>query len=213
MREVARAHPGLAAFTLAYLFGFLAAGIVVDSDLAIPYALVVGALVVVVATHERRLHLGPGVLWALAAWGFFHMAGGVIPIGDGRTLYNAWLLPGHLLRYDQAVHAFGFGYATLACGKVLRRWLPDGRVGAGPAVMVVLAGMGVGALNEVFEFFATLVLENTNVGGYDNTGWDLVADLVGAVAAAAWLMSRSERESSEAGIGSYHGPDGPPHHP
>ncbi|MGI9120184.1 MAG: DUF2238 domain-containing protein [Acidimicrobiales bacterium] len=205
MLEVSRAHPRLAACTLVYLFGFLTAGILVGSDLAIPYALVIGTLVVLVAALERRVDLGPGVLWALAAWGSFHMAGGVIPIGGGRTLYNAWLLPGHLLRYDQAVHAFGFGYATLACGKVLRRWLPDGRVGAGPAAMVVLAGMGVGALNEVFEFFATLVLEDTNVGGYDNTGWDLVADLVGALAAAAWLTTSSRRESSEGGVRSYDG--------
>ncbi len=98
MLEVARAHPGLAAFTLAYLVGFLTAGVLVGSDLAIPYALVVGTLVVVVAALDRRVDLGPGVLWALAVWGFVHMAGGVTPIGGGRTLYNAWLLPGHLLR-------------------------------------------------------------------------------------------------------------------
>ena len=44
------------------------------------------------------------------------------------------------------------------------------------AVAVWLAGMGVGAFNEVVEFFTTLVLEDTNVGGYQNTGRDLVAN-------------------------------------
>ncbi|MFV1996026.1 MAG: hypothetical protein ACC661_11380 [Verrucomicrobiales bacterium] len=44
--------------------------------------------------------------------------------------------------------------------------------------------MGFGALNEVVEFVATLTLPNTNVGGYVNTGWDLVANLLGCALAA-----------------------------
>lgn len=123
-------------------------------------------------------------------WGLVHLAGGTIPFSGDRTLYNVYLLPGELLRYDQAVHAFGFGFATLACGKVIKSWFPQRRLPWGAVVIVVLAGMGVGAINEIFEFVATLVLEDTNVGGYTNTSWDLVADLVGAMAAAVWLASR-----------------------
>jgi hypothetical protein len=37
----------------------------------------------------------------------------------------------------------------------------------------------------VVEFAATRLLPETNVGGYDNTGWDLVANLVGTLAAVA----------------------------
>jgi hypothetical protein len=48
--------------------------------------------------------------------------------------------------------------------------------------------MGFGALNEVVEFAATLTLEETNVGGYWNTGWDLVANLVGCMAAAVIIF-------------------------
>jgi hypothetical protein len=44
--------------------------------------------------------------------------------------------------------------------------------------------MGFGALNEVVEFAATQLLPDTNVGGYVNTGWDLVFNLVGSAAAA-----------------------------
>jgi hypothetical protein len=39
-------------------------------------------------------------------------------------------------------------------------------------------------LNEVIEFIAVLTFPNTNVGGYENTGWDLVANLVGTIIAA-----------------------------
>jgi hypothetical protein len=44
--------------------------------------------------------------------------------------------------------------------------------------------MGFGALNEVIEFAATLTMPHTNVGGYVNTGWDLVSNLVGCALAA-----------------------------
>jgi hypothetical protein len=47
--------------------------------------------------------------------------------------------------------------------------------------------MGFGALNEVVEFIAVLTIPNTNVGGYENTGWDLVANLTGTVVAAVCI--------------------------
>ena len=52
-------------------------------------------------------------------------------------------------------------------------------------VLAATSGMGLGAMNELIEFAATLLVPETNVGGYVNTGWDLVANFVGAVAAAA----------------------------
>jgi hypothetical protein len=48
--------------------------------------------------------------------------------------------------------------------------------------------MGVGAINEVVEFLSTLVLAETHVGGFANTGWDLVFNMFGATVAAAWLV-------------------------
>ena len=35
-----------------------------------------------------------------------------------------------------------------------------------------------------------LTIPNTNVGGYENTGWDLVANLIGASIAALILRLR-----------------------
>ena len=54
----------------------------------------------------------------------------------------------------------------------------------GTAVVVCLLGQGVGAFNEVVEFGASHLLAATNVGGYENTGRDLVA-IVGLAAAVA----------------------------
>ena len=65
----------------------------------------------------------------------------------------------------------------------------------GLLVLAAAAGLGFGALNEVVEFVATLLVPETNVGGYRNTGWDLVANLVGAtVAATAIWMGAVRRE-------------------
>jgi hypothetical protein len=65
---------------------------------------------------------------------------------------------------------------------------------AGLTLLVALMGMGVGAANEVVEFAASQVA-NTNVGGYVNTGWDLVFNTVGCASASGWI-ARRERASA-----------------
>jgi hypothetical protein len=62
--------------------------------------------------------------------------------------------------------------------------------------------MGFGALNEVIEFFAVLILPKTNVGDYENTGWDLFANLVGAIVTAliirgVWNARQSKQAPSD----------------
>src|SRR5205085_2403312 len=166
MRTVVRAHPVLAGFTAAYLVFFLVFGVAIGSDVAVPYVVLIALLVMLVCRLDLRYQLGTGALWGLALWGAGHLAGGVIPIGDDdRTLYNA-VLGLELLHFDRLVHAVGFGFATLACGRVLVRLLPRPELTRPSAVLVVLAGLGVGAVNEIVEFFATLLLPHTNVGGY-----------------------------------------------
>jgi hypothetical protein len=48
------------------------------------------------------------------------------------------------------------------------------------------ASMGFCGLNEVIEFFLTL--PETNIGGYFNTGWDLVSNLVGVTLACGLIV-------------------------
>ncbi len=165
-----------------------------------------GAMVVYIALVlwlDRRFGLRRGTLWLLAAWGFVHMAGGTVPapaVGIG-AVEGAGVLYGYrvapwLPRYDQVVHAVGFFAASLACFDVL--WSLAGRAGSrmesrmGLAVCAALMGCGLGALNEVLEFWITLVLPEHNVGGYVNTGWDLVSNLVGCVAAAVVVVARRD---------------------
>jgi uncharacterized membrane protein YjdF len=51
------------------------------------------------------------------------------------------------------------------------------------SIVVIMAGLGIWALNEIVEFIATLIVAETGVGGYINTSLDLVSDLVGAIIA------------------------------
>ena len=54
----------------------------------------------------------------------------------------------------------------------------------------ISTGMGLGALNEIIEFIAVLIIPETNVGGYVNTGWDLVANLTGCLFAGILILFR-----------------------
>jgi hypothetical protein len=74
----------------------------------------------------------------------------------------------------------------------------DNRASAGAFALCALAGMGLGALNEVVEFAAVLTLPDTNVGGYINTGWDLVSNAIGATAGAVLMWGLARRHSATA---------------
>ncbi len=158
---------------------------------------------------HRRVGVSNGLLWCLSIWGLLHMAGGLVPIPAAwhnadvpGVLYNFWFIP-EKLKYDQVTHAYGFAVTTWLCWQALSaRTLNEVGLSlkptAGLMVLCAAAGMGFGAFNEVIEFIATLTLAETNVGGYQNTGWDLIFNLIGSAGAAfvIFLMGRMKRSSS-----------------
>ncbi|MFI4917255.1 MAG: DUF2238 domain-containing protein [Phycisphaerales bacterium JB060] len=158
------------------------------------YGVVLVILAIAVFVLDRRVELSHAAIWGLLAWAVLHLAGGNVPAGEAGVLYNFRPAP-WLPKYDQALHAVGFAIATLVCWECLRRALvrDDGappRASWGLAIACVLMGIGLGALNEVVEFVAVLTMPETNVGGYTNTGWDLVSNLVRAVAMGVWIRLR-----------------------
>lgn len=195
------AEKAVLAFTGLYLSVALVASLRLGNEEFLLYFGVLCALIGAVAQLHRRIGLSLGALWALSVWGLAHMAGGLLPVpeawpikGETSVLYNWWLLPG-LLKFDHVVHAYGFGIVTWVCWQGLRGALRTRDVPATPSFgllsLCVAAGMGFGAANEVVEFLATIMLPGTNVGGYENTGWDLVANLVGSVTAAGVISGAS----------------------
>lgn len=180
----------IALFTAIYLVVALVFAMQQDNQEFLLYISVVLFVSLLVMLIDRHAHFSLGILWCLSIWGLLHMLGGLwhVPVswpiqeGSKGVLYSVWILP--FLKYDQAVHAFGFGVSAWLC----YQWFRSRYHSSGPTVGVLilcgLAGMGLGAFNEIIEFIATLVIPNTNVGGYENTGWDLVSNLVGVTVAA-----------------------------
>ena len=166
------------------------------------YVGVVFILLVVLSLIHLQYKLTGALLWLFSLWGLVHMAGGlyVVPYdwafsGRERVLYNLWVIP-ESLKFDQVVHAYGFGITTWLIWEILQKTLMK-KTGKGqkefpPTLgllfLCVIGSMGLGALNEVIEFIATLTLPETNVGGYVNTGWDLVYNTIGAVITATLIF-------------------------
>lgn len=175
--------------TLAYLIPFSILALSRSNYEFLLYAAVVLVVLVWIIRKQPTVKFEPAVLIGLSVWGLLHMAGGNIRVGEG-VLYSVQLVP-VVLRYDQLVHAFGFGVATLVCHHVLRRFLrTDIDRPSTVAILVVMMGSGVGAINEIVEYVAVLIMPETNVGGYDNAMMDLVFNLFGGVGAVVWLACR-----------------------
>ena len=186
--SAARRHPILAGTVAGYLVVGVSFGLATGARLTVPYGLIVGVLALAVARADERVRFSDTVLVGLALWGLGHLVGGLVQLDHDRILYNA--VVARWIHFDNVVHAVGFGTAGIACWEATRSWLPAGpghRLGR--ATVVALMGMGVGAFNEVVEFALTHLLAQTAIGGYENTGRDLVANLLGCVV-AGWVVSR-----------------------
>ena len=203
MPEKPRPIVGVAVFTISYLLVAVLGAVSTGSKEFLFYIAVMVILMAAVWAVHRRVNLTNPTLWALSLWGLLHMMGGLITVpegwpvnGESRVLYNFWLIP-DFLKYDHVVHGFGFGVTTWVCWQgmksILRRTSASVTPTFGLMVLAWAAGLGFGAANEVIEFIAVLLVPNTNVGGYMNTGWDLVANLIGAVFAVVMIRLFDKR--------------------
>lgn len=143
-------------------------------------------MLVFIATNHK-IYYPNALLWGLTTRAVMHMAGGAIAVKQGR-LYDIILIPisdkYSILRYDQVVHIIGFGVATILMFYLLKPLLrKDIRSRWAMPIVVIFAGLGVGALNEIIEFITGEIVAEAGVGGYINTSLDLVADLIGAILA------------------------------
>jgi len=153
---------------------------------------------ILILTTLNRSKFDYPILIGLSIWGFMHMTGGGVII-DGAVLYKLQIIPivgsGELLilKFDQVVHAFGFGVATLVVFHLIRPYLGDRINWKVMYPIIVLGGMGVGALNELIEYFAVVAFPETGVGGYHNTMLDSVFNTIGAIIAVILIHVRRRR--------------------
>ncbi len=190
-KEILFKYKGVAMFTAAYFIGFCIYFVSIRNWEFLWYIAVMLFLLVLIFWSLPYTKLSSLAVWGLAVWGLLHMAGGGIPVNDS-VLYGWKILPlldrggeFFILKFDQVVHAFGFAVATLVMYEIIgRRWRGGRGLLSG---LAFLSGMGLGAVNEIVEFVAVLVFPATGVGGYYNTGLDLVFNMLGAILMALGL--------------------------
>lgn len=179
----------VALFTATYVCGFTAWFLASGNLEFIVYVATMLGLMALVGLSYRRVEFPVPMLWALSLWGLLHMAGGGVPVA-GSVLYNlplfhvAEVQGSIVLKYDQAVHAYGFGVTAWLLHFLLVRHYPDTRGSWTAFALPLFGAMGLGALNEMIEFTAVLAVPDTNVGGYVNTALDLCFNALGAFLAA-----------------------------
>jgi putative membrane protein len=123
-----------------------------------------------------------------------HFAGGgLFPLGQ--KLYT-WVLipivgePYNILAYDQVVHGVGFFVATIFIWQVMQYYIRVKKKGFALGLTVIMAGVGLGAVNEIVEFIATVIVPDNGVGGYVNTSLDLIFNCIGAT--AGWIYIKKK---------------------
>jgi len=195
--SLSRSQLAVLFFSLAYIVPFSLYYISIKDFEFLWYIAVLLIFLLLILFTVHKTHFTPLILWGLSIWGLLHMAGGAVPIGDG-VLYSYKLIDiaGNgeftILKFDQVVHAFGFGVATLVAHHLMApRWAPS----ASKTLLYVaaaLVGMGLGSINEIVEFIAVVTFPETGVGGYFNTALDLVFNSIGAMGAALFLALKNK---------------------
>ena len=152
-------------------------------------------LVLILYTN-KKVNYPNGILWGLTLWSLLHMSGGGIYL-NGRKLYALMIYPlvGEpylIFKFDQFVHIVGFFVATLVVYHLIKPKLIKNHGWIALSIVVVMAGFGLGALNEVVEFIATVITPETGVGGYENTALDLVSNLIGAILAMVYIYTKEK---------------------
>lgn len=188
-RKLRRGEAAAALFTGAYVLAFTVWFLASGNYEFVVYVATMLVLIALVGRSLRSAEYPTAMIWGLSAWGLLHMAGGGVPVGD-TVLYSLQIVPitpaegdMRLLKYDQVVHAYGFGVTAWVLRHLLLRHFPVLSGSATSLVYPALAAMGLGAVNEIVEFSAVLLVPQTNVGGYLNTALDLVFNALGAIAA------------------------------
>lgn len=143
---------------------------------------IIGAALLILYTN-KYVHYRTSTLVLLSIAGLSHMAGGYVRIG-GDVLYAFMILElgVDFFRYDQLVHILSVLAVTLAFADFFKP-LISRKYFWRVALVIVFAGLGLGALNEIIEFLVTVTVPQHGVGGYMNTSLDLIANMIGALLA------------------------------
>ena len=182
-------HPFTSSFFLAGLLAVLT--VVFQNYEFLIYAITVMVLVVILYRTDKHFGFSRLGLWLFNVWLVLHTLGGLASL-DGVRFYDLMLLelvgePYHVLKYDQFVHFYCYVVIAMLMWSAVQKIARPDANGLTIGVINVLAASSVGALNEVIEFLAVILLGSEGVGGYTNTAIDLVANLLGAIVGTLYM--------------------------
>ena len=167
----------------------------------VAYSVVTGLLLAIIHFTDRFYSYSDFSLWGFNIWMLLHILGGLYKV-NGEVLYSFVLVdiiaaPYSILKYDQLVHAYCYFIVALLIWQIVSKTASKQANFIPLALVTVLAATGVGGLNEIIEFLATVFIENVNVGGYENTAIDIVCNLIGAMLAVPLFKKFSKRNSDQ----------------
>ena len=196
--KLERGHWIIIFFTLAYITAYSIYYASVKNFEFLGYILVLVFFFALIFFTIHKTKFDYFILWGLAIWGLLHMSGGGL-IVNGDVLYNLEIF--HLadigdtsiIKFDQIVHVFGFLITALVAFHLLKRQTKGKPNWTSVYIFSALISMGLGGINEIVEFIATISIENVNVGGYYNTSLDLIANMIGAFLAIFFMRKRKNK--------------------
>lgn len=180
----------LLVFNLLYIVPFAIYYSVMGNYEFLIYIGVVVLIGVIIFKTLKRSHLNNFALWALSVWGLVHMLGGGLRI-NGETLYRYRIIElfngggdFFILKTDQVIHFYGFLVAAIVVYQLLAPHFKNAEKSGLAVFLAFIGSMGLGALNEVIEFIAFVVVAETGVGDIYNLGLDLIFNMAGALVGA-----------------------------
>lgn len=185
-------------FTIAYVLIYSIYYLSIRNYEFLGYILVLAFFFGLVAFTIERTRFDYLILWGLSIWGLLHMSGGGLII-NGDVLYNLEVIhlfnigDTYILKFDQFVHVFGFFVTALVAFHLLKRQVKGKPNWPSIYIFSALISMGLGVVNEIVEFIATISIDNVNVGGYYNTSLDLISNAIGAFLAIFLMRLRKNK--------------------
>jgi len=186
--------------TTPYILSFFLAGLLTLLTLIFQnyefllYAITIIVLIVILYKTDQYFKYNQLGLWLFNIWLVLHILGGLASYRNVR-FYDLILLdlvgdPYHILKYDQFVHFYCYIVISMLMWSVLHKIVKQNISSTVVCVVTILAASSVGAINEIIEFFAFIMLGTAGVGGYINTAIDLVANLLGAIVGTLYMYAK-----------------------
>ena len=160
------------------------------------YAITIGLLIYIIFKTDKMFNYSNLSKWGFVVWLFAHLSGGAFYFNNTR-LYDIVFIPllgepFNILRYDQIMHILSYFVLTLFIYSMIISFAKKKPLLI--AITALLAGMGLGAINEIIEFSTVVFFNSTGVGNYYNNALDLIFNFIGALIAVLF-MSRNNKKT------------------